>query len=222
MLLINPLELPKGCANHSGRSGKVKPSHLESAIWASLTVFRPQRESEFVASAAKARDVIADPQEGCPSTRCGLSEILLGTVQLTPLLQIEPEVGPSPHSFLSRRATQGVTGRFSSRYESEAGDFRFGPFERRQDLLAAGVRRMCGRQAELLDHRSFCRCSHEAQMSQATSGYMKQRSRSAALTRLQAPGVYNIVLLSHPLAASGATHSNSGNWWRNQVNCRLA
>ena len=27
---------------------------------------------------------------------------------------------------------------------------------------------------------------------------------------------------SHPLAASGATHSNSGNWCRNQVNCRLA
>ena len=27
---------------------------------------------------------------------------------------------------------------------------------------------------------------------------------------------------SHSLAASCITHSNPGNWWRNQVNCRLA
>src|SRR5262249_54260513 len=34
ILRIEPPELPKGCAKHSGQTGKVKPSRPESAIWA--------------------------------------------------------------------------------------------------------------------------------------------------------------------------------------------
>jgi hypothetical protein len=57
----------------------------------------------------------------------------------------------------------------------------------------------------------------------ALSHAVASENRAARMRSLRDPGPgYGNWLSSHPLAASGATHSNSGSWWRNQVNCRLA
>ena len=62
--------------------------------------------------------------------------------------------------------------------------------------------------------------SFTARISAATSGKVDEGVPGC---RFAHPGYEAAVFRpSHPLAASGFTHSNSGNWCRNQVNCRLA
>ena len=47
----------------------------------------------------------------------------------------------------------------------------------------------------------------------------KRSNEIPGLVLTHRPGM---TAVSQPLASSGLTHSNSGNWCRNQVNCRLA
>jgi hypothetical protein len=67
---------------------------------------------------------------------------------------------------------------------------------------------------------SYARAVSVARMSEATSGKVDEGVPGCCFAH---PGYEAAVFRpGHPLAAFSFTHSNSGNWCRNQVNCRLA